>query len=481
MNKADIGLIGLGVMGRNLVLNIQDHGFNAAVYNRTAARTEEFLAGPAAGTGIRGAATLEKLVAALGTPRILLLMVKAGKAVDELIEQLIPLLDAGDILIDGGNSHFRDTDRRASHLAAQGLLYIGMGVSGGEEGARHGPSLMPGGHRAAWPIVRPIFEAVASRVNGQPCCRWMGENGAGHFVKMVHNGIEYGDMQLIAEAYHLLRDGLGLETVELAETFDRWNEGRLSSYLVEITGRILAVRDNDGRPLVDKILDAAGQKGTGSWSVATALELGVPLTLIGEAVFARILSARRDERLQAARRLGDSRKTFGGDRRRAIRAVGDALHASRIIAYAQGFMLLRAAAETYRWSLNFADIARVWRGGCIIRSILLEDIVRAFENTLPPDSLLFDDFFAGALRQSEPGWRGTVAMGIELGLPMPAFSAALAFYDGYRCERLPANLLQAQRDYFGAHQFERLDRPRGTWFHSDWLRPGESREDQGHA
>jgi 6-phosphogluconate dehydrogenase len=475
MNKADIGLIGLGVMGRNLVLNIQDHGFNAAVYNRTAARTEEFLAGPAAGAGIRGAATLEELVAVLGTPRILMLMVKAGRAVDELIEQLIPLLDAGDILIDGGNSHYRDTDRRTAHLAAKGLLYLGLGVSGGEEGARHGPSLMPGGHPAAWPVVRPIFEAVAARVDGQPCCRWMGENGAGHFVKMVHNGIEYGDMQLIAEAYHLLRDGLGLGAAELAETFDRWNEGRLSSYLVEITGRILAVRDDDGLPLVEKILDAAGQKGTGSWSVGTALELGVPLTLIGEAVFARILSARREERLEAARRLGDSRKNFGGGRRRAISAMSDALYAARIIAYAQGFMLLRTAAETYGWSLNFADIARVWRGGCIIRSLLLEDIVRAFEKIPPPDSLLFDDFFAGALRQAESGWRGTVAMGIELGLPVPAFSAGLAFYDGYRCRQLPANLLQAQRDYFGAHEFERLDRPRGTWFHSDWLRPGEKR------
>jgi 6-phosphogluconate dehydrogenase len=476
MNKADIGLIGLGVMGRNLLLNIHDHGFKAVVFNRTASRTEEFLTGPAAGTGIRGATTLEELVSALGTPRILLLMVKAGRAVDELVEQLIPLLDAGDIIIDGGNSHYRDTDRRASHLAAQGLRYLGLGVSGGEEGARHGPSLMPGGHPEAWPVVRPIFEAVAARVDGQPCCRWMGESGAGHFVKMVHNGIEYGDMQLIAEAYHLLRDGLGLGAVEVAETFDRWNEGRLSSYLIEITGRILAVRDDDGRPLVEKILDAAGQKGTGSWSVAAALELGVPLTLIGEAVFARILSANREERLEAARRLGDYPKTFGGDRRRAISALGDALYAARIISYAQGFMLLRTAAETYRWSLNFADIARVWRGGCIIRSILLEDIVRAFEKAPPPDSLLFDDFFVGALQQAETGWRRTVAMGIELGLPLPAFSAALAFYDGYRCEQLPANLVQAQRDYFGAHEFERRDRPRGTWFHSDWLRPGESKE-----
>jgi 6-phosphogluconate dehydrogenase len=475
MKKADIGLIGLGVMGRNLVLNIQDHGFSAVVYNRTAARTEEFLAGPAAGTGISGTATLEELVAALGTPRIILCMVKAGRAVDELIDQLIPLLDAGDILIDGGNSYFRDTDRRASHLASQGLLYLGLGISGGEEGARHGPSLMPGGHPAAWPVVQPIFEAIAARVEGQPCCRWMGENGAGHFVKMVHNGIEYGDMQLIAEAYHLLRDGLGLGVGELAETFDRWNEGRLSSYLVEITGRILAVRDDDGRPLVEKILDSAGHKGTGNWSVATALELGVPLTLIGEAAFARTLSARREERLEASRLLGDSRKVFGGDRRQVITAAGDALYAARIISYAQGFMLLRAAAETYRWSLNFADIAQVWRGGCIIRSILLEDIVRAFEKAPLPDSLLLDDFFAGALQQAETGWRRTVATGIELALPMPAFSAALAFYDGYRCRQLPANLVQAQRDYFGAHQFERVDHPRGTWFHSDWLRPGEKR------
>jgi len=468
MNKADIGLIGLAVMGQNLALNLQDHGFEVAVYNRTTARTDQFLAGPAAGSGIRGLRSLEELAAALKPPRILLLMVQAGKAVDDLIEQLTPLLAAGDILIDGGNSHYRDTDRRGADLARKGLRYLGLGISGGEEGARNGPSLMPGGDPSAWPAVRGIFEAVAAKAGGNPCCRWMGEGGAGHFVKMVHNGIEYGDMQLIAEAYQLLGDGLGLSAADLAATFGRWNEGVLDSYLIEITSRIFAVRDDDGQPLVDKILDVAGQKGTGNWAVVSAIEMGVPLTLISAAVSARALSALRDERLAAGERLGRNRKPFDGDRRQALQAVHDGLYAAKIVSYAQGFMLLQGAAEKYRWSLSGGDVALTWRNGCIIRSTFLEDIARAYEKHPGLKNLMLDDFFVQALHRAERGWRQAVAMGADLGIPLPAFSAALAFFDGLRCERLPANLLQAQRDYFGSHTYERVDRPRGVFFHTDW-------------
>jgi 6-phosphogluconate dehydrogenase len=395
-------------------------------------------------------------------------MVKAGAAVDALLEHLIPLLSAGDIVIDGGNSHYKDTARRCSQFKEQGLRFVGCGISGGEEGARHGPALMPGGHRSAWPELQPIFEAIAARVKGEPCCRWMGEGGAGHYVKMVHNGIEYGDMQLIAEAYHLLHDGLGLSAAQLQTIFQDWNRGPLDSYLIEITGQILGVSDKDGQPLLDKILDAAGQKGTGNWTVISALELGVPLTLIAAAVFARSLSAHHQERQVAAQQLGASGKHLAAAEQDVVAAVHDALYAAKIISYAQGFMLLRAAAETFNWDLNYRDIALTWRGGCIIRSAFLNDIAHAYEKQPNLTNLLLDNFFSAALSQSEAHWRQTVVIGSRHAIPLPAMAEGLAFYDGYRCPRLPANLLQAQRDLFGAHQYERLDSPRGTFFHSDW-------------
>lgn len=474
MNKADIGLIGLAVMGQNLALNLHDHGFKVAVYNRTPARTGEFLAGPAAGTGIRGVHSLTQLVADLKSPRIILLMVKAGQAVDMLIEQLTPLLSSGDIIVDGGNSHYHDTDRRMKELAKVGLRYLGLGISGGEEGARRGPSLMPGGDPSAWPVVQPMFEKIAAQINGVPCCRWMGEGGAGHFVKMAHNGIEYGDMQLIAEAYQLLGNGMGLQAADLAEIFQEWNKGVLESYLIEITGNIFATRDIDGQPLVDKILDVAAQKGTGNWAISGALDLGVPLTLIGEAVFARALSTRLEERLLASRRFGRSRKAFTGDRQQILRTIHDGLYAAKIISYAQGFMLLQSAAEKNGWSLKSWDVALTWRGGCIIRSSFLTHIARAFQENPFLKNLILDDFFAEALSQAEKNWRQVVIMGIEWEIPLPAFSSALAFFDGYRSKRLPANLLQAQRDYFGAHTYERLDRPRNSFFHTDWDRPEQA-------
>ena len=468
MPQTDIGLIGLAVMGQNLALNINDRGFSIAVYNRTANKTAAFLKGPAADNGIIGTTSLEELVGSLKPPRKLLLMVKAGTAVDALLEQLTPLLTGGDIVIDGGNSHYQDTARRCSRLAELGLRFVGCGISGGEEGARHGPALMPGGHSSAWPEIQPIFEAIAARVEGEPCCRWMGEGGAGHYVKMVHNGIEYGDMQLIAETYQLLHDGLGLSAAPLQTIFQEWNRGPLDSYLIEITGQILGVMDKDGLPLLDKILDAAGQKGTGNWTVASALELGVPLTLIAAAVFARALSARHQERQVAAQQLGASVQRFEGVDQNVVAAVHDALYAAKIISYAQGFMLLRAAAESFDWGLNYRDIALTWRGGCIIRCTFLDDIARAYDKQPQLANLLLDDFFSGALSQNEDHWRRTIVLGSRHAIPLPAMAAGLAFYDGCRCRRLPANLLQAQRDLFGAHQYERLDSPRGTFFHSDW-------------
>ncbi len=468
MPQGDIGLIGLAVMGQNLALNINDHGFSIAVYNRTISKTEAFLKGPAAGSGIIGTTSLEELVGLLKPPRKVLLMVKAGAAVDALIEQLMPLLSEGDIVIDGGNSHYQDTDRRCSQLAEQGLRFVGCGISGGEEGARHGPALMPGGHSSACPELQPIFEAIAARVEGEPCCRWMGTGGAGHYVKMVHNGIEYGDMQLIAEAYQLLHDGLGLTAEPLQTIFQEWNRGPLDSYLIEITGQILGVMDKDGQPLLDKVLDAAGQKGTGNWTVASALELGVPLTLIAAAVFARALSARHQERQLASQQLGASVQHLAAEVQEVVIAVHDALYASKVISYAQGFMLLRAAAESFGWDLNYRNIALTWRGGCIIRSAFLDDIARAYYKQPTLANLLLDGFFSGALSQSEAHWRQTIVLGSRHAIPLPAMAAGLAFYDGYRCQRLPANLLQAQRDLFGAHQYERLDSPRGTFFHSDW-------------
>jgi len=462
-------------MGRNLVLNLSDHGFGVAVYNRTWDRTREFLGGEARGRSIQGCVSLADLVQALKPPRVVLLMVQAGPAADAVIDQLLPLLAAGDLIVDGGNSRYTDTERRWRRLAAAGLHFIGMGVSGGEEGARHGPSLMPGGTAAAWPRVREMFQAIAARAEGEPCCQWVGEGGAGHYVKMVHNGIEYGDMQLIAEAYDLLRHGLGLEVDQVAEVFARWNQGVLSSYLIEITAAILRQRDPDGTPRVDRILDSAGQKGTGQWTAVDALELGVPLTLIGEAVNARFLSALKGERERAARVFpGLAAPHLEADREQWLASVHDALYAAKLVSYAQGFMLLRAASTRFDWRLAYGDIALLWRGGCIIRSRFLGEIKQAFARAPDLENLLLDDFFAAAIRQAEPGWRRALALGIQLGLPLPGFAAALAFFDGYRRARLPANLLQAQRDYFGAHGYARDDAPPGRHFHTDWT--GDGRE-----
>ncbi len=470
--KANIGLIGLAVMGQNLVLNMNDHGFKVAVYNRTTSVVDEFLEGPAKGTEVVGAHSLEQLVESLQSPRIVMLMVKAGEVVDQYIDKLVPLLATGDIIVDGGNSLFTDTNRRTKALAEQNILYVGAGVSGGEEGARNGPSIMPGGNKAAWPAVKPIFQAIAAQVDGEPCCQWVGDNGAGHYVKMVHNGIEYGDMQLICEAYQLLSEGLGLGADELHEIFAEWNKGLLSSYLIEITANILAYKDEDGLPLVDKILDTAGQKGTGKWTGINALDLGIPLTLIGESVFARCLSAQKDERVKAAARLPKAVVAFKGDKAATIKAVHDALYASKIISYAQGFRLMREASKEYGMSLNYGECALMWRGGCIIRSQFLSDIKKAYVTNPELENLLLADFFVSAMQKAEAGWRKAVVLSIEAGIPAPTFSSALAYYDGYRSARLPANLLQAQRDYFGAHTYERIDKPRGEFFHTDWTGHG---------
>jgi 6-phosphogluconate dehydrogenase len=470
--KANIGLIGLAVMGQNLVLNMNDHGFRVAVYNRTTRTVDEFLEGPAKGTHVVGTHSLEELVDSLETPRIVMLMVKAGEVVDQYIEKLLPLLAPGDIIVDGGNSLFTDTDRRTQYLQEKGLNFIGTGVSGGEEGARNGPSIMPGGNEAAWPAVKPIFQAISAKVGDEPCCEWVGENGAGHYVKMVHNGIEYGDMQLICEAYQMLSEGLGLSADEMHQIFAEWNRGELSSYLIEITANILAYKDEDGQPLLEKILDTAGQKGTGKWTGINALDLGIPLTLIGESVFARCLSAQKDERVRAAKILPKQPSQFSGDKQAMIDAVRDALYAAKIISYAQGFRLMREASKEYKLSLNYGEIALMWRGGCIIRSQFLNDIKQAYEKNPELENLLLDDFFIAAMKKAEAGWRKAVILGIELGIPTPAFSSALAYFDGYRTERLPANLLQAQRDYFGAHTYERVDQPRGQFFHTDWTGQG---------
>ncbi|MBK1730298.1 decarboxylating NADP(+)-dependent phosphogluconate dehydrogenase [Thiococcus pfennigii] len=470
MPDADIGVVGLAVMGQSLALNMNDHGFRVAVFNRTTAKVDAFLAGPAAGTRIVGHHALPHLVATLARPRRILMMVRAGSAVDDLIGEITPLLDAGDCLIDGGNSHFRDTERRTRALAARGIHYVGAGISGGEDGARHGPSIMPGGDPLAWPLIRELFQGIAARVDGVPCCDWIGEGGAGHYVKMVHNGIEYGDMQLIAEAYLLLRAGLGLTVDEVQAVFADWDKGVLSSYLIEITAQILAVRDDDGAPLIDKVLDRADQKGTGSWTAIEALELGVPAPLIGEAVFARSLSAMKDERIRASTCLPAGPLTFGIEPQRFIERIHDALYAAKICSYAQGFLLLREAANNYGWQLDLGGIALMWRGGCIIRSRFLDDIKAAYDETPEPESLLQQEFFRDELARTLPRWRKTVAMAVGLGLPVPALTSALAFYDGYRRADLSANLIQAQRDHFGAHTYERTDRPRGEAFHTDWGR-----------
>ena len=471
--KANIGLIGLAVMGQNLVLNMDDHGFRVAVYNRTTSTVDEFLDGPAKNTQVIGTHSLEELVDNLESPRVVMLMVKAGEVVDQYIDKLAPLLSAGDIIVDGGNSLFTDTNRRTQSLQEKNINYIGTGVSGGEEGARNGPSIMPGGNKAAWPTVKAIFQAISAQVDGQPCCEWVGDNGAGHYVKMVHNGIEYGDMQLICEAYQLLSEGLGLSAEEMHTIFSEWNQGVLSSYLIEITAVILAYKDEDGQPLVDKILDTAGQKGTGKWTGINALDLGIPLTLIGESVFARCLSAQKSERVKAAHILPKSAiPAFSGDKQAMIAAIRDALYAAKIISYAQGFRLMREASKEYDLSLNYGEIALMWRGGCIIRSQFLNNIKQAYDANPELENLLLADFFVDAMNHADAGWRKAVIMGIELGIPTPAFSSALAYFDGYRTERLPANLLQAQRDYFGAHTYERIDQPRGEFFHTDWTGHG---------
>lgn len=472
MSTADIGLIGLAVMGQNLVMNMNDHGFSVAVYNRTTRKVDDFMAGAAKDSRVIGCHSLEQLITSLKSPRKVMLMVKAGKVVDQFIEKIVPLLDQGDIIIDGGNSLFTDTVRRSRALAQQGILFIGTGVSGGEEGARHGPSIMPGGNPDAWPHVKPIFQAIAAQVDGDACCQWVGEEGSGHYVKMVHNGIEYGDMQLICEAYHLMGEGLGNSVDDMHTVFSHWNQGVLDSYLIEITANILPFKDEDGSPLLDKILDTAGQKGTGKWTGINALELGIPLTLIGEAVFARCLSALKDERVKAQSLLGIHQPDWQGEQKQVIDDLHDALYASKIISYAQGFMLMREAASEYGWNLDYGAIALMWRGGCIIRSAFLKNIKQAYEKNAKLENLLMDDFFIDAIKKAEPGWRRTVQLAVELGIPVPSFSSALSFYDGYRRGRLPANLLQAQRDYFGAHSYERIDKPRGEYFHTNWTGSG---------
>ncbi len=470
----DIGLIGLAVMGQNLVLNMNDHGFKVAVFNRTVSKVDDFVANEAKGTQVVGAHSVEELAGMLKRPRRIMLMVKAGDTVDQMIDHILPHLEAGDIIIDGGNSLFTDSNRRTKTLAEKGILFIGTGVSGGEEGARRGPSIMPGGNPAAWPHVKPIFQAIAAKVeDGTPCCDWVGEDGAGHFVKMVHNGIEYGDMQLICEAYDLLHRGLGLTADELHEVFAEWNKGELDSYLIEISRDIFAKKDEDGQPLVDKILDTAGQKGTGKWTVVSSLDTGQPVTLIGESVFARCLSSLKDERVAASLVLrGPKAAQKVADRAKFIEDVRRALFCSKIISYAQGYMLLRAAAKENNWNLNMGGIALMWRGGCIIRSQFLGNIKDAFKKNPKLENLLMSKFFSKLVNKYHPSWRKAVISAIKIGVPTPAFSTALAFFDGYRSGRLPANLLQAQRDYFGAHTYERVDQPRGQFFHTNWTGHG---------
>lgn len=472
-NLSDIGLIGLAVMGENLVLNMESKGFQVTVYNRTTQKVDDFLSGRAKGKKIVGAHSIEELVKSLERPRKIMIMVKAGAAVDDMINTLIPHLEKGDIIIDGGNTHFPDTNRRTAFVESKGLLYIGTGVSGGEEGALLGPSIMPGGSKEAWAHVKPIFQAIAAKVDdGTPCCDWVGENGAGHFVKMVHNGIEYGDMQLICEAYQIMRDLLHMSADEMHEIFKEWNEGDLDSYLIEITRDILAYKDTDGKPLVDKILDTAGQKGTGKWTAVTALDLGIALTLIGEAVFSRCLSAVKNERVAASKVLNGPAINFKGDRKKFISELRDALYASKIVSYAQGYSLMKAAAEEYKWKLNYGGIALMWRGGCIIRSAFLGKIKEAFDNNPGITNLMLDPFFREKIDKAQSGWRNVVAAAVSNGIPVPAISSALGYFDGYRCEKLPANLLQAQRDYFGAHTYERIDKPRGEFFHTNWTGRG---------
>ncbi|MBU1097569.1 MAG: decarboxylating NADP(+)-dependent phosphogluconate dehydrogenase [Bacteroidetes bacterium] len=473
MNKADIGLVGLAVMGENLVLNMESHGFTVAVFNRTTEKVVDFIKGRGKGKNVIGAKSVEELVANLKTPRKVMLMVKAGKPVDDFIEQLIPHLDKGDIVIDGGNSHFPDTIRRTKYLEEKGLFYIGTGVSGGEEGALKGPSIMPGGSTQAWEHVKPIFQSIAAKVeDGTPCCDWVGEDGAGHFVKMVHNGIEYGDMQLITEAYQIMKELLGLSNQEMYDVFKEWNEGELDSYLIEITRDIIAFKDEDGGYLVEKILDTAGQKGTGKWTATASLDIGIPLTLIGEAVYARTLSAMKEERVEASKVLHGPTPEFKGDKKQFIEDIKQALYASKIVSYAQGYVLMKYAAKEYNWNLNYGGIALMWRGGCIIRSIFLGKIKEAFDNNHDLTNLLLDPFFKEKIDRAQTAWRRVISTAVTNGIWIPAMSTALNYFDGYRNDRLPANLLQAQRDYFGAHMYERIDKPRGQFFHTNWTGRG---------
>jgi 6-phosphogluconate dehydrogenase len=471
--KADLALIGLAVMGQNLILNMNDHGFTVVAYNRTVSKVDEFLNKEAKGTKVIGAHSIQEMVSLLKKPRRVMMLVKAGAPVDEFIEQLVPVLEPGDIIIDGGNSLFEDTIRRTKYVESKGLLYIGTGVSGGEEGARHGPSIMPGGSPAAWPHVKDIFQKIAAKVeDGSPCCDWVGENGAGHYVKMVHNGIEYCDIQLICEAYQLMKDGLGMTDAEMQATFTEWNKGELDSYLIEITSHILGFKDTDGQPLVEKILDTAGQKGTGKWTVISSMDLGIPITLMAEAVYSRCVSALKEERVAASKKLKGPRQKISTDRAKFVEAIRHALYASKIISYAQGYMLMRAAASQYQWNLNYGGIALMWRGGCIIRSRFLGEIKKAYDANPKLTNLLLDKFFKKAIKDAQRSWRTVVSVAAKKGIPTPAFSTALNFYDSFRSERLPANLLQAQRDYFGAHTYERVDQPRGQFFHTNWTGHG---------
>jgi 6-phosphogluconate dehydrogenase len=474
--KADIGLIGLAVMGENLVLNMESRGFTVAVFNRTVQKVDNFTQGRAKGKKIIGAHSLKEFVASIKSPRKIMLMVKAGKAVDEFIELLIPFLGEGDIIIDGGNSHYPDSIRRTKYLEGKGFLFVGTGVSGGEEGALRGPSIMPGGSPAAWPQIKPIFQAISAKVEGGiPCCDWVGNDGAGHFVKMVHNGIEYGDMQLICEAYQIMKEYLGMSADEMHEVFKKWNDGDLNSYLIEITRDILAYKDSDGQPLVDKILDTAGQKGTGKWTSVASLDFGIPLTMISEAVYARCLSAIKEERVNAAKVLVGPKPKFTGNKQAFLDDLAKALYASKLVSYAQGFTLMRAAAEEYKWELNYGGIALLWRGGCIIRSIFLGKIKEAFDKNQKLSNLLLDPFFKSKIDAAQDSWRRVISTAVLNGIWIPAFSTALNYFDGFRNSRLPANLLQAQRDYFGAHTYERIDKQRGEFFHTNWTgRGGET-------
>ncbi|NLM01566.1 MAG: decarboxylating NADP(+)-dependent phosphogluconate dehydrogenase [Treponema sp.] len=475
MKKADIGLVGLAVMGENLVMNMESKGFTVAVFNRTTEKVTSFVEGRAKGKNIIGTYSLKELAEKLERPRKVMLMVKAGQAVDAFIDKLLEVLEPGDIIIDGGNSHFPDTIRRTEYVESKGLLYVGTGVSGGEEGALKGPSMMPGGSPKAWESVKPIFQSICAKVeNGEACCDWVGENGAGHFVKMVHNGIEYGDMQLICEAYHLMKDLLGMSADEMHEVFAEWNESELDSYLIEITRDILAFKDEDGKPIVDKILDTAGQKGTGKWTAISSMDEGVPLTLIGEAVYSRFLSAMKDERVVASKVYKKTPNKFRGDKKGFIEDIKNALYASKIISYAQGYTLMRQAAQTYNWHLNYGGIALMWRGGCIIRSVFLGKIKEAYDKDPELSNLLLDSHFSKIIESLTDSWRNVVATAALNGIPAPAMSTALSYFDGYKSERLPANLLQAQRDYFGAHTYERLDKPRGEFFHTNWTGEGGS-------